>query len=119
MAYKLGKDGLLDFSGCETVDEKIEECWDYYQKNLGQPEIVAYDGKLVRGFTEWTFEHVITASTNKWDTALGHDAGFSERRAECLPLIPRVINGSIRSHCWRVARAKNGKKVISSVLSRC
>lgn len=97
MAYTIGGDGLLDFSGCESDDEKLDQCWDYYLEHLNEPEIVAFDGKTVRGFTEWAFDHTVSRSSNKWDTALRHDIEFVERRARCLPLIGQVIRGEIKA----------------------
>lgn len=49
-------------------------------------------------FLARAFDHVVTASSNKWDVALGHDAGFSERRARCLPLIPLVVRGDLSAN---------------------
>ena len=36
---------------------------------LGDIEVRAFDGNLVRGFTEVSFEHIVSGSSNKWDTA--------------------------------------------------
>jgi len=119
MAYTIGDDGLLDFSGCESDEEKLDQCWDYYYEQLNQAKITAWDGKLVRGFNEWAFDHITTGSTNKWDTSLGHDAGFNERRASCLPLIPLAIQGQLKSHVWRVLKKKGKGSVVRRVLSVC
>ena len=91
MAYTIGEDGLLDFSGCESDEEKEDQAWDYFCENLSDVEVVAFDGKLVRGFTEVSFSHIVSGSSNKWDTAMGHDIDFVERRARCLPLIGKVM----------------------------
>ena len=117
MAYTIGEDGLLDFSGCESDDEKLDQCWDYYLEHLNEPEIVAFDGKTVRGFTEWAFDHIVSRSSNKWDTALRHDIEFAERRARCLPLIGQVIRGEIKSRCWRVSTRRGKRRAIRRVLS--
>lgn len=117
MAYTIGEDGLLDFSGCESDGDKEDQAWDYYYEHLNQERVVAWDGKLVRGFNEWAFDHVVTASSNKWDSALGHDAGFSERRARCLPLIPRVVRGELAANAWRVTMQRGKNRVIRRVLS--
>ena len=91
MAYTIGEDGLLDFSGCESDDEKLDQYWDYYLEHLNEPEIVAFDGKTVRGFTEWAFDHIVSRSSNKWDTALRHDIEFVERRTRCLRRFSYII----------------------------
>ena len=36
--------------------DMLDQCWDYYLEHLNEPEIVAFDGKTVRGFTEWAFD---------------------------------------------------------------
>lgn len=110
MSYTIGEDGLLDFSGCKNDEEKMNQAWDYFCENLSDVEVVAFDGKLVRGFTEVSFSHIISGSSNKWDTAMGHDIDFVEDRARCLPLIEKVIHGEIRARCWRVSQ-RHGKKI--------
>lgn len=80
MAHTTGGDGLPGFSGYESDEEKLDQCWDYFCEQLGDIEVRAFDGKLVRGFTEVSFEHIVSGSSNKWDTARGHDIGFVERR---------------------------------------
>lgn len=117
MAYTIGGDGLLDFSGCGSEEEMKRQAWDYYYEHLNQPRIVAWDNKLVRGFNKWAFDHVVTSSTNKWDVTRGHDGGFSERRASCLPLIPRVVEGDLQSRSYRVLRRRGKRNVIRRVLS--
>jgi hypothetical protein len=117
MAYTIGADGLLDFSDCESDEEKEQQAWDYYCENLGDVEVVACDGKLVRGFTEVTFNHIISGSSNRWDTALGHDIPFVEKRARHLPLIGKVIRGEIRACCWRVAKRNGGRASMRKVLT--
>lgn len=52
MSYTIGSDGYLDFSKCSNDNEKIDQCWEFYRKNLADTCIVAADGKTVRGFTE-------------------------------------------------------------------
>ena len=110
MSYTIGDDGLLDFSSCKSDKEKKEQAWEYFCENLSNTEVIAWDGRRVRGFTEVSYEHIISGSSNRWDTAMGHDIDFVERRARCLPLIGKVIRGEIKSRCWRVSMQR-GKKV--------
>lgn len=117
MPYTIGDDGLLDFSGCVDDEEKERQAWDYFCENLNQERIIAWDGRLIRGFNEWAFDHIVTSSSNKWDTARGHDAGFSESRARCLPLIPRVARGELEAHTYRVMRQRGKNRIIRRVLS--
>lgn len=117
MAYTLGDDGLLDFSGCSNDEEKLDQCWDYFVENLSDVEVIAFDGKLVRGFTEVSFSHIVSGSSNKYDTALGHDIDFVERRARCLPLIGKVIRGEIESRCYRVSERRGKKLSVRRVLT--
>ena len=39
MAYTIGGDGLLDFSGCESDEEKLDQCWDYFCEQLNDIEV--------------------------------------------------------------------------------
>ena len=39
MAYTTSGDGLLDFSGCESDEEKLDQCWDYFCEQLGDIEV--------------------------------------------------------------------------------
>lgn len=110
MPYTIGNDGLLDFSDCVDDKEKERQAWDYFCENLSDAKVVAWVGKLVRGFTEVSYEHIISGSSNKWDTAMGHDIDFVESRARCLPLIGKVIRGEIKSRCWRISM-RRGKRI--------
>lgn len=117
MAHTTGGDGLPGFSGCESDEEKLDQCWDYFCEQLGDIEVRAFDGKLVRGFTEVSFEHIVSGSSNKWNTARGHDIGFVERRARCLPLIGKVIRGEIKSRCWCVSMRRGKKLTTRKILT--
>lgn len=110
MAYTIGEDGLLDFSSCANDKEKIDLCWDYFVENLSDVEIIAFDGKLVRGFTESSFNHIVSGSSNKFDTALNHDIDFVEKRAARLPLIAKVLKGELKSRVYRLSH-RRGKKM--------
>ncbi len=112
MAYTIGPDGYLDFSKCANDDEKVEQCWEYYRENLADVDIVAADGKTVRGFTEETFTHIISGSSNRFDPALNHDIDFVERRARALPLIAKTISGALKSKVYRVSHSRRGKTVV-------
>lgn len=72
---------MLNFSGCASDEEKPDHCWEYFIENLSDVEVIAFDGKLVRGFTEFSFNHIVSGSSNKYDTALDHDNDFVEKRA--------------------------------------
>ena len=117
MTYKIGEDGLLDFSDCEDDKEKLGQCWDYFVKNLSDVEVIAFDGKVVRGFTEVSFSHIVSGSSNKYDAALGHDIDFVERRARCLPLIAKVIRGEIKARCYRVSKRRGNKLSVRRILA--
>lgn len=117
MSYKIGEDGLLDFSSCRDNEEKLDQCWDYFLNNLSNVEVHAFDGKLVRGFTEHSFDHIVSGSSNRYDTALGHDIEFVEKRAKCLPLIVRVLKGDLKSQVYRVSQKKGKKTVIRRILT--
>jgi hypothetical protein len=117
MPYTIGGDGLLDFSCCESDEEKKLQAWDYFCENLSDVEVIAWDGKLVRGFTEVSFKHIISGSSNKWDTAMGHDIDFVESRARCLPLIGKVIRGEIKSRCWRLFMRRGKKSGARKILT--
>lgn len=119
MPYTIGDDGLLDFSECSDDVEKDQQAWDYFCENLSDAEVVAWDGKLVRGFTEKTFDHIVSGSTNRWDAARGHDIPFVEKRARCIPLIGKVIRGEIQSRCWRIlmhrGKKSNPRKILTVI----
>lgn len=117
MGYTIGEDGLLDFSSCETDEEKLDQCWDYFVKNLSDVEVVAFDGKLVRGFTEFSFNHIVSGSSNKYDTALDHDIDFVEKRAARLPLIAKVIRGELKSRVYRVSHRCGKKTSVRRILT--
>lgn len=117
MAYKIVEDGLLDFTGCETDEEKLDQCWDYFVENLSDAEVVAFDGKLVRGFTEFSFNHIVSGSSNKYDATLGHDIEFVERRAARLPLIAKVIRGELKSRVYRMSHKRGKKTGVRRVLT--
>lgn len=117
MAYFIDKEGYLDFSSCVSDEEKIDQCWDYFQNNLADAEITAFDGKRVRGFTRFSFEHIISGSSNKYDTALEHDIDFVEKRAKCLPLIKEVITGRLPSQTYRVSVRRSGKQSVRRILT--
>ena len=65
MAYTIGDDGLLDFSGCSNDEEKLDQFLVFFFFNLSDVEVIAFDGKLVRGFTEVSFSHIVSGSSNK------------------------------------------------------
>lgn len=117
MGYKIGADGLLDFSDCENDEEKLDQCWDYFVENLSDAEVIAFDGKLVRGFTEVSFDHIVSGSSNKFDTALDHDIPFVEHRAARLPLIARVIKGELKSQIYRMSHRRGKKTAVRRVLT--
>lgn len=117
MPYTIGNDGLLDFSGCESDEEKRGRAWDYFCENLSSVEVIAWDGKLVRGFTDVAFDHIVSGSSNRWDTAKGHDIAFVEKRARCLPLIGKVIRGEIRSRCWRISMRRGNNNSMRKILA--
>lgn len=117
MAYTIGADGLLDFSNCMSNEEKLDQCWDYFVENLGDAKIIAFDGKLVRGFTEVSFEHIVSGSSNRYDTTLDHDIPFIEERAARLPLISRIIRGELKSQVWRVSHRRGKKNAVRRVLT--
>lgn len=117
MAYSIGSNDLLDFSGCADDDEKESQCWSYYQENLSDVTVFAFDGKLVRGFTRGTFAHIICGSSNRFDPAIGHDIKFSEKRAKCLPLIKKVLSGEIETQVWRTLQVKGKKRQTRRVLT--
>ena len=117
MGYTIGEDGLLDFSSCETDEEKLDQCWDYFVENLSDVEVVAFDGKLVGGFTEFSFNHIVSGSSNRYDTALGHDIDFVEKRAARLPLIAKVIRGELKSRVYRVSRRRGKKTSVRRILT--
>lgn len=112
MPYTIGPDGYLDFSECSNNDEKIDQCWDYYRECLADANIVAADGKTVRGFTEETFTHIISGSSNRFDPALDHDIAFVEHRARALPLIAKTISGGLKSRVYRVPHNRRGRTVV-------
>lgn len=112
MPYTIGPDGYLDFSRCTNDDEKIDQCWDYYREHLADVDIVAADGKSVRGFTEETFTHIISGSSNRFDPALDHDIDFVEHRARALPLIAKAISGALTSRVYRISHDRYGKTVV-------
>lgn len=103
MSYKIGEDGLLDFSDCANDEEKLDQCWEYFVENLSDVEVIAFDGRLVRGFTEFSFNHIVTGSSNKYDTALDYDIDFVEKRAARLPLIAKVLKGELKSRVYRMS----------------
>lgn len=117
MPYTIGDDGLLDFSDCENDEEKEEQAWDYFCENLSNVEVIACDGRLVRGFTEKTFDHIVSGSSNRWDSALGHDIPFVEKRARHLPLIGKVLRGEIHARCWRIAKGSGRKNNVRKILT--
>ena len=79
--------------------------------------IVAYDGKLVRGFTEFSFNHIVSGSSNKYDTALDHDIDFVEKRAVRLPLIAKVLKGDLKSRIYRMSHRRGKKTSVRRVLT--
>ncbi len=93
MAYKIDEDSLLDFSSCANDEEKLDQCWEYFIENLSDVKVIALDGKLVRGFTGFSFIHIVSGCSNKYGTALDHDISFVEKRAARLPLIAKVLRG--------------------------
>jgi hypothetical protein len=117
MAYKIGDDGLLDFSGCANDEEKLDQCWEYFIENLSDVEVIAFDGKLVRGFTEFSFNHIVSGSSNKYDTALDHDIDFVEKRAVRLPLIAKVLKGELKSRVYRMSHRRGKKTNVRRVLT--
>ncbi|WP_322354401.1 hypothetical protein [Paratractidigestivibacter sp.] len=117
MGYKMGADGLLDFSDCENDGEKLDQCWDYFVENLSNVEVVAFDDKLVRGFTEVSFEHIVSGSSNKFDAVLDHDIPFVECRAARLPLIAKVIKGELKSQVYRMSYRRGKKTTVRRVLT--
>lgn len=117
MAYKIGEDGLLDFSSCANDEEKLDQCWEYFVENLSDVEVVAFDGKLVRGFTESSFNHIVSGSSNKYDTALDHDIDFVEKRAARLPLIAKVLKGELKSRVYRIGHWRGKKTSVRRVLT--
>lgn len=117
MAYTIGEDGLLDFSGCANDEEKLDQCWDYFVENLSDVEVFAFDGKLVRGFTEFSFNHIVSGSSNKYDTALDHDIDFVEKRAARLPLIAKVLKGELKSRVYRMNHRRGKRTSIRRVLT--
>lgn len=117
MAYKIGEDGLLDFSGCANDEEKLDQCWEYFVENLSDIEVIAFDGKLVRGFTEFSFNHIVSGSSNKYDTALDHDIDFVEKRAVRLPLIAKVLKGELKSRVYRMSHRHGKKTSVRRVLT--
>ena len=117
MAYKIGEDGLLDFSGCANDEEKLDQCWEYFAENLSDAEVIAFDGKLVRGFTELSFNHIVSGSSNKYDTALDHDIDFMEKRAARLPLIANVLKGELKSRVYRMSHRRGKKTSVRRVLT--
>lgn len=117
MSYTIGDDGLLDFSDCKDDEEKLNQCWEYFVDNLSSVKIVAFDGKPVRGFTKVSFDHIVSGSTNKYDTALDHDIPFVEKRAARLPLIPKVIKGELKSRVYRTAQKRGKKTTIRRTLT--
>lgn len=117
MAYTIGEDGLLNFSGCQSDDEKLDQCWDYFVENLSNEEVRAFDGKLVRGFTEFSFNHIVSGSKNKYDTALDHDTAFVEKRAARLPLISKVLKGELKSRVCRMSHKRGGKTGVRRILT--
>lgn len=112
MSYTIGPDGYLDFSKCSDDNEKINQCWEFYRENLADASVVAADGKTVRGFTEETFTHIISGSSNRYDPALGHDVDFVEYRARALPVIAKAISGTVQSRVYRVSHNRSGKTVV-------
>ena len=117
MAYTIGDDGLLDFSDCINDEEKLDQCWDYFVENLSDVEVIAFDGKLVRGFTEFSFNHIVSGSSNKYDTALDHDIDFVEQRAARLPLIAKVLKGELRCRVYRMSRRSGKRTSVRRVLT--
>lgn len=117
MAYEIGEDGLLDFSGCANDEEKRDQCWEYFIENLSDVEVIAFDGKLVRGFTEFSFNHIVSGSSNKYDTALDHDIAFVEKRAARLPLIAKVLKGELKSRVYRMSHRRGKKTSVRRVLT--
>lgn len=117
MAYEIGEDGLLDFSGCANDEEKLDQCWEYFIENLSDVEVIAFDGKLVRGFTEFSFNHIVSGSSNKYDTALDHDIDFVEKRAVRLPLIAKVLKGELKSRVYRMSHRRGKKTNVRRVLT--
>lgn len=117
MAYKIGEDGLLDFSGCANDEEKLDRCWEYFVENLSEVEVIAFDGKLVRGFTEFSFNHIVSGSSNKYDTTLDHDIEFVEKRAARLPLIAKVLKGELKSRIYRMSHRRGKKTGVRRVLT--
>lgn len=117
MGYTIGEDGLLDFSDCCTDEEKIRQSWDYFATNLQNVEIHAFDGKIVRGFTRTSFNHIVSGSSNKYDTALAHDIPFVEERAKRLPLIKKIITGAVKSKVYRELRANGRKSIVRRSLT--
>ena len=112
MSYTIGSDGYLDFSKCSNDSEKIDQCWEFYRKNLADTCIVAADGKTVRGFTEETFTHIISGSSNRYDPTMEHDIDFVECRARALPVIAKAITGAVQSRVYRVPHYRGGKTVV-------
>ncbi len=117
MAYEIGEDGLLDFSGCANDEEKLDQCCEYFIENLSDVEVIAFDGKLVRGFTEFSFNHIVSGSSNKYDTALDHDINFVEKRAVRLPLIAKVLKGELKSRVYRMSHRRGKKTNMRRVLT--
>ena len=117
MAYKIGEDGLLDFSDCANDEEKLDQCWEYFVENLSEVEVIAFDGKLVRGFTEFSFNHIVSGSSNKYDTALDHDLDFVGKRAVRLPLIAKVLKGELKSRIYRMSHRRGKKTSVRRVLT--
>ena len=117
MSYKIGEDGLLDFSGCANDEEKLDQCWEYFVENLADVEVIAFDGRLVRGFTEFSFNHIVSGSSNKYDTALDHDIDFVEKRAARLPLIAKVLKGELKSRVYRMSHRRGKRASVRRVLT--
>ena len=86
-------------------------------ENLSDVEVIAFDGKLVRGFTEFSFNHIVSGSSNKYDTALDHDIDFVEKRAARLPLIAKVLKGELRCRVYRMSRSSGKRTSVRRVLT--
>lgn len=79
--------------------------------------ITTFDGKLVRGFTEFSFNHIVSGSSNKYDTALDHDIDFVEKRAAQLPLMAEVLKGELKSRVYRMSHRRGKKRSVRRVLT--